>query len=64
MLSSASQIVAKQLNNKPTNLGSLGFIDGQVFVATREHELAKEKMTPPTNCEFGTSEPTGLEPLC
>jgi hypothetical protein len=43
MLSSASQIVAKQLHNKPTNLGSLGFIDRQALVATASMNWRKKK---------------------
>jgi len=42
MLSSASQIVAKQLHNKPTNLGSLGFIDRHGFIVTNDYELAQD----------------------
>jgi hypothetical protein len=48
VLSSASQIVAKQLRNKPTNLGSLGFVDRHGFIVTNDYELGQEKRTPPT----------------
>jgi hypothetical protein len=41
MLSSASHILAKQLHNKPTNLGSLGFIDRHGFIVTKDYELAQ-----------------------